>query len=102
MIRRAAAMISGREIFGVAPGEAGTASGILNSARQLGGAIGLASLATVAAHNTGSVNDGYANALIVAAGLYVVAAVVAATVLPRAKHVPVDAAADLVPAAETR
>ncbi|GAA2589376.1 MFS transporter [Actinomadura fulvescens] len=82
---------------GVAPGEAGTASGVLNSARQLGGAIGLASLATVAAHGTG-LNDGYANALVVAAGLYVVAAIVAATVLPRTAHVPAEPAADRVPA----
>ncbi|MFG2005284.1 MFS transporter [Spirillospora sp. NPDC048911] len=82
---------------GVAPGEAGTASGILNSARQLGGAIGLASLATVAAHTSGSLNDGYANALVVAAGLYVIAAVVAAVVLPRTKHVPDRPAAELVP-----
>ncbi|WP_231573750.1 MFS transporter [Streptomyces sp. e14] len=74
---------------GVAPHEAGMASGLMNSSRQLGGCIGLAALATVAAHRTGSatgpaaLNDGYALGLAVADPLFLVAALVAVAVLPR-------------------
>nr|BFD89460.1 MFS transporter [Kitasatospora sp. Xyl93] len=73
---------------GVAAREAGTASGLLNSSRQLGGCVGLAALATVAAHRTGgatdpaALNDGYATGLAVTAGLFVLAALVAIAVLP--------------------
>ncbi|NDU73724.1 MFS transporter [Actinomadura sp. DSM 109109] len=73
---------------GVAAREAGTASGLLNSSRQLGGSVGLAALATVAAHRTGdataesALNEGYALSLAVSAGLFLVAAAVAAA-LPR-------------------
>jgi hypothetical protein len=65
------------------------ASGLFNSSRQLGGCIGLAALATIAAHRTGTatdpaaLNDGYALGLAVAAALFVLAAVVAIGVLPR-------------------
>lgn len=74
---------------GVAPHEAGVASGLINSSRQLGGCIGLAALATVAAHRTGTaagpaaLSDGYALGLALAAALFVLAAVVAIAVLPR-------------------
>ncbi|MBD0742754.1 MFS transporter [Streptomyces sp. CBMA152] len=74
---------------GVAPREAGMASGLMNSSRQLGGCIGLAALAAIAAHRTGTatdpaaLNDGYALGLAVAAALFVLAAVVAIAVLPR-------------------
>jgi hypothetical protein len=74
---------------GVAAREAGMASGLFNSSRQLGGCIGLAGLATVAAHRTGgaagraALNDGYALALTVAAALFALAAVVAIVLLPR-------------------
>ncbi|WP_164932115.1 MULTISPECIES: MFS transporter [unclassified Streptomyces] len=74
---------------GVAPREAGMASGLMNSSRQLGGCIGLAALATVAAHHTGAstapaaLNDGYALGLAIAAALFAIAAVVAIVVLPR-------------------
>ncbi|OKJ68636.1 MFS transporter [Streptomyces sp. CB02460] len=78
---------------GVAPHEAGMASGLMNSSRQLGGCIGLAALATVAAHHTGpttdpgALNDGYALGLAVAAAVFVLAAAVAVGVLPRRRSV---------------
>ncbi|WP_327728724.1 MFS transporter [Streptomyces sp. NBC_00487] len=74
---------------GVASREAGMASGLFNSSRQLGGCVGLAALATIAAYRTGTatdpaaLNDGYALGLAVTAGLFVLAAVVAIGVLPR-------------------
>ncbi|MFJ3206198.1 MFS transporter [Streptomyces sp. NPDC086989] len=74
---------------GVTPREAGMASGLFNSSRQLGGCIGLAALATIAAHHIGTatdpaaLNDGYALGLAIAAALFVLAAVVAIGVLPR-------------------
>ncbi|WP_189980260.1 MFS transporter [Streptomyces capoamus] len=74
---------------GVDAREAGMASGLMNSSRQLGGCIGLAALATIAAHRTGTatspaaLNAGYALGLAIAAGLFLLAAIVAIGVLPR-------------------
>ncbi|MFD8786562.1 MFS transporter [Kitasatospora sp. NPDC059599] len=79
---------------GIAPHEAGLASGLLNSSRQLGGCVGLAALATVAAHRTGAatdpgaLDDGYALGLAATAALFVLAAVVAVLVLPRHRPAP--------------
>ncbi|WP_407566620.1 MFS transporter [Streptomyces sp. 184] len=73
---------------GVAAHEAGMASGLLNSARQLGAALGLAALGTVAHNRTGEtqtrdgLNDGYALGLTLCAALLVVAVVIALTILP--------------------
>ncbi|MFJ3494361.1 MFS transporter [Streptomyces sp. NPDC086091] len=80
---------------GVARAEAGLASGLLNSARQCGGSIGLAVLVTVASTVTRHHDDpagaagpaaltaGYARAFLVAGALMAVAAVAAAVLLPR-------------------
>ncbi|MEV6286194.1 MFS transporter [Kribbella sp. NPDC051770] len=77
---------------GVAPDETGTASGLLNSSRQLGASLGLAALGTAAHHHTGAtitpttLNDGYARGLMLCAAVLLVAVVIAATALPRAKR----------------
>ncbi|GAU68911.1 putative drug efflux pump [Streptomyces sp. NBRC 110611] len=74
---------------GVEPHEVGTASGLLNSARQIGAALGLAALGTASHDRTGPVvtpetlNDGYALGLTLGAGLLVAAVLIALTVLPR-------------------
>ena len=80
--------------------EAGLASGLLNTSRTVGAAIGLAALATVAANRTSGVlagtattpahtaaalTDGYALAFAVAAVLLVVTAAVALATLPVAR-----------------
>jgi EmrB/QacA subfamily drug resistance transporter len=84
-------------VQGVPPSESGLASGLLNSARLMGGALGLAALSTVAASSThaalaaGSgpaqaLTDGYGSALRAGAIVCVVGAAVAAAVIrPRAR-----------------
>ncbi|MFF9348089.1 MFS transporter [Streptomyces sp. NPDC014734] len=83
----------------VAPEETGMASGLLNSARQVGGSLGLAVLVTVAAQVTGDgrrpadLASGYAAAFWVCAGLLATAALAALLLLPRPdRTVPVAAA----------
>ncbi|MFD0737615.1 MFS transporter [Planotetraspora mira] len=74
---------------GVALNETGTASGLLNSSRQIGASLGLAVLGTVAHDRTGqavtpeALNDGYALGLTLGAVLLVAAVLVALSVLRR-------------------
>ncbi|MFE0099658.1 MFS transporter [Streptomyces sp. NPDC059009] len=69
---------------GVAVEETGMAAGLLNCSRQLGGSLGLAALATVAAHTSGdrpgpaALADGYATAFAVSAALLAAAALATA------------------------
>ncbi len=76
------APIAGAATAGVRPEETGVASGLANATRMLGGAIGLAVLATLAAgSHTGSptpqtIAAGYDRAFLIAAGIALVTAAV--------------------------
>jgi EmrB/QacA subfamily drug resistance transporter len=72
---------------GIGRSDAGVASGLINTSRQIGGAVGLAAVTAIAATSTGHVTSsvtldhGYQTALYVLTGLSVLAAVAAATLL---------------------
>ncbi len=90
---------------GATPEDAGLASGLVNTAAQVGGALGLAVLATLSATRTrdllaggqstpAALTGGYHLAFLIAAGLVLAAIVVALTVLrppPVAVHRPAEA-----------
>ena len=102
---------------GATASDSGLASGLVNTSVQVGGAIGLAVLATFATERTNALlaegesaasalNSGYHLAYLIAAGLVLVAIAIAVSVLrvrqPEAAEEPVpDAPAEPVPGAAT-
>ncbi|GAA1434274.1 MFS transporter [Microlunatus lacustris] len=91
----------------IAPDRAGTASALLNSAQQIGVAVGLALLAGIAASTTAGASDpttaealvtGYRSALTAAAGLLALAAAVAVITLRTDPTHPDHADGDMDPA----
>jgi hypothetical protein len=89
---------------GARPEDSGLASGLVNTTQQVGGALGLAILASVAEHRTGGATsaaalvDGYSAAFTVATAFVLGALAVGALVLRRA---PVREAAATEHAAAT-
>ncbi|MFC6886411.1 MULTISPECIES: MFS transporter [Actinomadura] len=78
---------------GVADGDAGAASGLMNTAKQVGGALGLAALSTFAPGSSGSAAAAYGHAFLGCAAFLAVAAGLALVLpaAPRHSGAPVDA-----------
>ncbi len=76
---------------GVEPSEAGLVSGLINTSRQIGGAIGLTILATVAAARTGTATtpaalaSGYARVFLFSGGLMAGAFVLILLAMPKSR-----------------
>ncbi len=96
---------------GVPARQAGLASGLITTAQQMGGAVGLAVISAVAASYTASLTrdsgpqaltSGYDLAMAVAAGITLLASVVAATVIRARRPAPAEPAVAAEPAQSFR
>jgi EmrB/QacA subfamily drug resistance transporter len=100
-------------LTGVERSDAGVASGLVNTSRQIGGAIGLAAVSAIAASSTSNYLHGHATvsngvaldhgfqaALYVLTGLLVAGALIAATVIRSAPAATERREAELVPLEE--
>lgn len=92
---------------GVPRDQSGLAAGVLNTVRQISGAIGLAALNTIAAtvtastggeRSTAAIGHGQAAAFAVSAGCLVAAAIAAAIALPRPESPPTHEKPSTAPA----
>jgi len=92
-------------VQGVPPAESGLASGVLNTSRLVGGAVGLAVLSTIATSLTNSKladgiataqaqTDGYQLAFGLGAGFCLMGAIAAATLLGRRAEIPAHLAGE--------
>ncbi|WP_245671058.1 MFS transporter [Nocardia amamiensis] len=92
-------------VSGVTAEQAGLASGVLNSSRQLGGSLGLAVLVTIAGNVIGDstarsdLAHGYTTALTIAAALLAAGSAAAAVILPGRRAVSYAADTQALPTA---